>query len=109
MGKGIYDRLINLDNLDGNKIVLIAPRAWPSSKSFIVKVLDMIKQKRIDYNVLSTLVIEQEKNIKKHKSRFRSNAEKNFRKGEARSLSFLNYRYNNAKIIVNDIINGLKT
>lgn len=68
----------------------------------------MVQQKTIDYNKLSQLVINQEKNVKGAKSRFRQGAEKDFRKGDAKSLSSLNYRFANTKTILKDIYDGLK-
>jgi hypothetical protein len=104
----LYGKLIDANSLSGNAVITIAPRAGYYSKTFIQKVLEMVQQKALDYNRLSQLVINQEKNIKGVKSRFRQGAEKDFRKGEAKSLSFLNYRFANTKTIMKDIFDGLK-
>lgn len=104
----LFQNLIDPDNLSFERIGMIAPRASYYSKEFIRKVLEMINSKNINYPELSALVIEQERNIKGPKSRFRTGAEVDFKKGERRSLSYLNYRYKNAKTIITDIINGLK-
>lgn len=102
----LYGNLIQIDELDHEKINAITPNAKWKSKEFIKNVIEIVKSGNIDYQTLAELVIVQEKEVKKHKSRFRSGAEKDFRKGEKRSLSYLNYRYSNAKTIVNDIIKG---
>jgi hypothetical protein len=104
----LYSNLIDVDNLTGENLISIAPRAGYYSKIFIQRVLDMVKSKTISYDELAALVIEQEKNIKGPKTRFKHSEEKEFEKGDAKSLSFLNYRYSNAKTIVRDIFNGLK-
>lgn len=104
----LYEKLIDPRSLTGDALVLIAPRAGYYSKLFIQKVLEMVQQKTIDYNKLSQLVINQEKNVKGAKSRFRQGAEKDFRKGDAKSLSSLNYRFANTKTILKDIYDGLK-
>jgi hypothetical protein len=106
--KTLYDNLIDLPGLSGAKLVMIAPRANYYSKMFIQKVLAMVQQKKIDYRQMAEWVIQQERNVKASKSRFKPGAEKDFRKGEAKSLSFLNYRYGNAQTIVEDIVEGLK-
>lgn len=103
----IYDKIIDLDNLKGETLKLIAPRAGNYSKIFITKILDMVRQKKLDYKEMAELVVDQEKNVKIYKSRFKANAEKDFKKGEVKSLSYLNYRYSNAKTILTDIFNPL--
>lgn len=103
----IYNQLIDPDNLSGERLILIAHRANYYSKSFIMKVLQMVRLRNLDYNQMAELVREQERNVKKYKSRFRPNAEKDFRKGEVKSLSNLNYRFSNAKTIITDIFNPL--
>jgi hypothetical protein len=85
----MYQKLIDSNNLSGNALVLIAPRAGYYSKMFIQKVLEMVQQKALDYNKLSQLVINQEKNIKGAKSRFRQGAEKDFRKVMQKACHFL--------------------
>lgn len=105
---GFYSNLMNVNNLTGEKLILIAPRAGEYSKIFIRKVLEMVRNKSLRYDNLAALVIQQEKDIKGSRSRFRKDAEKDFRKGESKSLSFMNYRHSNAKTIIKDIFDGLK-
>ncbi len=104
----LYSELLDLKNLRGERLINITPRAGYYSKNFIIKELEMIRQKKINYKLMAELVIEQEKKVKQEKSRFRTNSEKDFKKGEAKSLSYLNYRYNNARTIINDIFKSLK-
>jgi hypothetical protein len=103
--KELYSNLIAVDTLTTKNI---DTRAGYYSRAFIEKVLELVRNKSISYDALAALVIEQEQNIKGAKSRFKKNAESDFKKGDAKSLSFLNYRYGNAKTIINDIFKGLK-
>jgi hypothetical protein len=103
----LYSQIIDLPNLKGETLVFIAPRSHPSSKQFIIKMLEMIRQKNISYKAMAELVIEQERNVKPDKSRFKPNVEIDFKKGEGKSLSYLNYRYGNATSIIKDIFKNL--
>lgn len=103
--KTVYNEILDLENLKGEKLILIAPKANYHSKIFIVKILEMLRQKDLNYNVISELVKDQERNVKKYKSRFKINVEKNFKKGEVKSLAYLNYRFANAQTILTDIFN----
>jgi hypothetical protein len=105
--KTLYDEIIDLENLKGETLILIAPRANYYSKLFIIKVLQMIRQRNLDYDTMAILVKDQERDIKKYKSRFKPNSEKDFKMGEVKSLSFLNYRFTNAKTIITDIFKPL--
>lgn len=104
----LYGNLIALDNLKIENLLLIAPRTGYYSKVFMEKILDMVQSKSLNYKEMVELVKQQEQKIKTAKSRFKNGAEKDFTKGETKSLSFLNYRYNNVKTIIKDIYNGLK-
>jgi hypothetical protein len=105
--QNLYSEIIDLNNLRGEKLVTIAPRANRDSKLFIIKICDLIRDKNPDYTLIAALVRAQESNVKKHKSRFRLGAEIDFSKGDAKSLSFLNYRYGTAQTIVIDIFTSL--
>jgi len=104
----LYGNLMNVSNLTGENLILIAPRSGYYSKIFIPKVLEMVRNNSLSYDELATLVIQQEKDIKGSRSRFKVGAETDFRKGDSKSLSFMNYRYSNAKTIIKDIFDGLK-
>ncbi len=106
--KELYESIIELDELKGERLVIIANNANYHSKNFIIKVLEIVRNKNINYETIATLVRDQERNVKRNKSRFNPNFEIDFRKGDSKSLSYLNYRYNNAKTIVTDIFDGLK-
>ncbi len=101
-------KLLDPANLSAERLLEITPNAGYHTREFIREVLRLIRVTDLDYKSLAELVRNQEQNVKKKKSRFRQGAEIDFRKGESRSLSFMNYRYGNAKTIVNDIYEGLK-
>lgn len=105
--KNLYQQLIDLPNLKGETLSMIAPGAG-NSIIFMTSIFDMVRQKKVEYKKMAELVIAQERSIKKGKSRFKPNAEKDFENGKPKSLSLLNYRYGNAKIIIKDIFDSLK-
>jgi hypothetical protein len=105
--KSVYSNIIDLKHLKGERLVTIAPRSNRNSKLFIIRICDLIREKNLDYNLFAGLVRDQETNVKTYKSRFRLGAEIDFRRGDTKSLAFLNYRYSKAQTIVNDIFASL--
>lgn len=105
--KNLYNQLIDRANLKGETLSLIAPRAGLLSKEFITNIFELVRNKNVEYKKFAELVINQESCVKKEKSRFKPGAERDFKKGERKSLSSLNYRYSNAKTIIKDIFDKL--
>ncbi len=103
----LNSKLIDIDNLKVEHLYKFAPRVNNYSIIFMDQVFEMIRHKKINYDKLSELVREQEQNVKGLKSRFRKGIEADIQKGEEKSLSYMNYRFSNAKNILRDIMNNL--
>lgn len=103
------NNLLDTGQLNYDNLSMIAPQAGYYSREFMKQVLELVSEQQLNYQAMAKLVREQERNIKGPKSRFRPGAEIDFRKGDQRSLSYLNYRYTNAKTIINDIFTGIKS
>lgn len=100
--------LMSGDNLTIERLKMISPDAGYYATEFMSHILEKVRNKKLDYEIFADLVRNQERNIKRHRSRFRPEATIDFKRGEPKSLSFMNYRYSNAQRIVKDIFDALK-
>jgi hypothetical protein len=104
----LYDRLLDVEHLQLDFFFKSMPRARPDTLLFMVRVLELVRSRQVNLEAFSSLVQKQEIRIKGSKSRLRENALRDFQPGDQKSLFGLNYRFNNVRTLLTDILNGLK-
>jgi hypothetical protein len=105
--KNIYDNLVDLNSLTKETIQQTTNIDSDSVLTFMQSILSLIKKHQTDIEDISELIINQEIRIKGKKARLRAGAQRDFEQGKSKSLSRLNYRDGNARIIIGDIFTSL--
>lgn len=104
----LNDNMFNLEGFQPEDIFYYAPTTRPQTKLFVTEWLSLVKGKQLDYDKKHKLIRAQELQAKRKKARLKYHQKDDVRQGKRIGLRQLDYRYGNAKIIVQDIKNGLE-
>jgi hypothetical protein len=98
-------RMINYEGFRPDDLFIHAPTTRSGTQGFIVEWWNYLRRDRSAGKRRDELVQTQEWNIKKRKSRLRLARYEDVKEGKWIGLQYLDYRYRNAKGILNDIKN----
>lgn len=99
--------IINLKGFNLEDLFNHAPTTRLQTKHFVAEWLKLIQSEILDESRKKQLIRDQEHYAKREKARLRFNRKDDVKPGKRIGLARLEYRYGNAKIIVQDIIKGL--
>lgn len=100
--------MINRSGFSVEELFLQAPTTRPQTKYFVAEWVKLMQAEELDLARKSQLIRDQEYYAKGKKARLRFNLKEDVQSGKRIGLSRLDFRYGNAKIIVQDIKNGLQ-
>ncbi len=100
--------MINRSGFSVEELFLQAPTTRPQTKYFVAEWVKLMQAKKMDLARKSQLIRNQEYYAKGKKARLRFNRKDDVQSDKRIGLSRLDFRYVNAKIIVQDIKNGLQ-
>ena len=100
--------MINRLGFKTEDLFLHSPSARPQIKHFIIEWVKLVQAKVFEEDKKKQLICDQEYYAKGKKARLRFNRKDDVQMGKKIGLSQLEYRYRNAKTIVQDIKNGLE-
>ena len=104
----LYARFIALDSLTVESISETTQIDGNSLVNFINPILMLTKRRELHIELLEGLIAEQEGRMKGKKARLKYGSQPDFKSGEVKSLSHLNYRDGNTRTIIRDIFTALK-
>jgi hypothetical protein len=100
--------MINLSGFKAEELFLYSPTTRPQTKYFVTEWVKLMQAEVFDEDKKKQLIRDQEYYAKGKKARLRFNRKDDVQSGKRIGLTKLEYRYSNAKIIVQDIKNGLQ-
>jgi Family of unknown function (DUF6361) len=103
--------MLDYDNLQPNVLFThpYAVTAKEFTRNFVIHFWDFVNKGDKSIDPIEELIIQQEYRNKGNKARLKWNRWEDVKEGEWIGLRRLDYRYRNAKVILNDIQNGLKS
>lgn len=100
--------MLDFSNFDPENLFLYAKTARPQTAQFIRDWWQLTSSGKINEKAKSALIRNQESFAKQKKARLKYSQNTDVEEGHRIGLGLLNYRYSNAKTIVEDIITGLE-
>jgi hypothetical protein len=106
--QNLQNKMLDLAGFQPEDIFYYAPTTRPQTRLFVIEWLNLVRANRLDHDKKKKLIRAQELQAKRKKARLQYHQKDDVKQGKRIGLRLLDFRYNNAKIIVQDIKKGLE-
>ncbi|MCC9138707.1 DUF6361 family protein [Pontibacter silvestris] len=104
----LHNKMFDLAGFQPEDIFYNAPTTRPQTRLFVIEWLHLVRANQLDHDKKQKLIRAQELQAKRKKARLQYHQKDDVKQGKRIGLRLLDFRYNNAKIIVQDIKKGLE-